>query len=194
MGAAICSRCCGAKRRVEIDCPEDCAFLVGAHAGGWEGRTAERERDARRIGPHLDGLTEAQGRLVLLALVGVTAIRARRTDLDDRMLHDAVEALRKTAETRLKGIHYEHPAESAAAQGLAHELSSLFEARDGEGAPRSPSDRDLAAALAALGRSIGATVREGAGPHAFLDTAARTAGRLAPRPSTRSSAPIILEP
>ena len=108
-GERICSQCCGTKRRVEIDCPPDCAFLDGAHAGAWDGRSADRDRDARRIGPFLEGLTEAQGRLVLLSLVGTTAIRARRRDFDDRLFLEAVQALRKTVETREKGILYEHP-------------------------------------------------------------------------------------
>jgi hypothetical protein len=99
-GEPICSQCCGAKRRVEIDCPPDCVFLDGAHAGAWEGRAADRDRDARRVGPFLEGLSEAQGRLVLLSLVGITAIRARRREIDDRLLLEAVRALRKTVETR----------------------------------------------------------------------------------------------
>jgi hypothetical protein len=40
-GAAICPHCCGTKRRVEIDCPEDCVYLEGGHAGAWEGRETE---------------------------------------------------------------------------------------------------------------------------------------------------------
>jgi len=192
-GELICSACCGAKRRVEIDCPSGCVFLTGAHAPGWEGRAAERERDLRRLSPHLEGLTEAQGRLVLVALVGATAIRARRRDLDDRLLSEAVQALRKTVETREKGVLYDHPAQDARAQGLAHELALLFEARDGEGAPRAPADRDLAAALRALEAALEATAREGEGGHAFLDTAARLAGRLGAPPPERSR-PLIVAP
>jgi hypothetical protein len=193
-GEAICSQCCGAKRRVEIDCPAGCVFLDGAHAGAWEGRASERDRDARRLGPFLEGLTEAQGRLVLLSLVGVTAIRARRRAIDDRVLLEAVRALRKTAETREKGILYEHQADDARAQGLAHELAGLFEAEDDAGRAQAPADRDLAAALGRLERAIEATVGEGESAHAFLDTATRLAARLGPPPGRPPSSGLVVEP
>ena len=193
-GEAICSQCCGTKRRVEIDCPPDCAFLDGAHAGAWEGRSADRDRDARRVGPFLEGLSEAQGRLVLLSLVGVTAIRARRRELDDRLLLEAVQALRKTVETREKGILYEHPAADARAQALAHELGELFEAKDAEGRSHAPADRDLAEALSRLERAVAAALREGESSHAFLDTATRLAARLGPPPGARTRSSLIVEP
>jgi hypothetical protein len=193
-GESICSQCCGAKRRVEVDCPPDCVFLDGAHAGAWEGRSAERDRDARRVGPFLEGLSEAQGRLVLLSLVGLAAIRARRREVDDRLLLEAVRALRKTVETREKGILYEHQAADARAQGLAHELAELFEAKDGEGRVQAPADRDLLAALARLERAVEATLAEGDSPHAFLDTATRLAVRLGPPPGARPRSGLIVEP
>ena len=191
-GEAICSQCCGTKRRVEIDCPPGCTFLDGAHAGAWEGRTADR--DARRVGPFLEGLSEAQGRLVLLSLVGIAAIRARRREIDDRLLLEAVRALRKTVETREKGILYEHQAEDARAQGLAHELAELFEARDDEGRTHAPADRDLAPGLERLERAIEAARGEGESAHAFLDTAARLAARLGPPPGARPRPALIVEP
>ena len=193
-GESVCSQCCGSKRRVEIDCPPGCAYLDGAHAGAWEGRSAERDRDARRISPFLEGLTEGQGRLVLLSLVGVTAIRVRRRNLDDRLLLEAVQALRKTIETREKGILYEHPAADARAQGLAHELALLFEAKDEEGRSHAPADRDLIAALARLERAVEATLAQRESAHAFLDTATRLAARLGPPPGARPSPSLIVEP
>jgi hypothetical protein len=192
-GAAICSQCCGAKRLVEIDCPPDCVYLTGAHAPGWEGRAADRERDQRRLGPHVSGLTERQLRLVLISLAGINGIRGRRADLEDAILLDAVGALRKTVETRERGVLYEHPPGDARAQELVGELAGVFEAQDADGAVHRPSDRDLAAALRALEGALAATVREKEGPHAFLDTAARLVGRLGGAPATRPR-PLIVEP
>jgi len=60
-GELICAQCCGTKRRVEIDCPDDCTWL-GGHAGTWEGRETERTRDLRRLAPSLERLSEAQAR------------------------------------------------------------------------------------------------------------------------------------
>jgi hypothetical protein len=193
-GESICSLCCGTRRRVEIDCPPDCAYLDGAHAGAWEGRQADRDRDARRVGPFLEGLSEAQGRLVLLSLVGVTAIRSRRRELDDRLLLEAVRALRKTVETREKGILYDHPPADARAQSLAHELGELFLAKDREGRPHAPADPDLREALLRLEQAIEATVREGESGHAFLDSATRLAARLGPPPVERPRSGLIVEP
>jgi hypothetical protein len=193
-GEAICSLCCGTKRLVEIDCPPDCAFLDGAHAGAWEGRQAERDRDARRVGPFLEGLSEAQGRLVLLSLVGITAIRARRREIDDGLLLEAVQALRKTVETREKGILYDHPAADARAQALSHELGELFLAKDAEGVSHAPADRDLKEALARLERAIAAAQRERESGHAFLDSATRLAARLGPPPGARPRSSLIVEP
>jgi len=190
-GELICAACCGQKRRIEIDCPGDCVWL-GAHAGAWEGRETERTRDLRRLAPHLEGLSDPQARLLFLSLVGVTALRGRRA-LDDELLLEATAALRKTVETREKGILYEHPAEDLRAQGLVPELRCLFEAKDEQGIARAPADKDLLAVLRALEGVLGDLAREGAGPAAFLDTAARVAARMgvAPRAPGR---PLIVEP
>ncbi len=192
-GASICSQCCGTKRLVEIECPSDCVYLTGAHAPGWEGRAADRQRDERRLGPHVARLTERQLHLVLLALAGINGIRGRRSDLDDAILLEAVAALRKTVETRERGVLYEHPAVDARAQELVQELSGIFEARDGEGEVHRPSDRDLAAALRGLEGALAATAGEKEGPRVFLDTAARLVGRLGGTPPNRPR-PLIVEP
>jgi len=191
-GELICAACCGAKRRIEIDCPEDCVWL-GAHAGAWEGRETERTRDLRRLAPHLERLSDAQARLLFLSLVGVTALRGRRRDLDDELLLEATAALRKTVETREKGILYEHPAEDLRAQGLVPELRGLFEAKDEQGIAHAPADKDLLAVLRALEGALGHVAREGAGPAAFLDTAARMAARMGARPRAPGR-PLIVEP
>jgi hypothetical protein len=191
-GAAICSACCGAQRRVLIDCPADCVWLDGAHAGQWEGRETERRRDLRRLGPHLERLSRAQADLFFLGLVGIGAVRARRRDLDDALLATAVSALRKTVDTRRRGILYEHPADDLRAQGLVLELRGLFEARGEGGRPVAPDDRDLGPVLAALDAILEETRRSHEGPTAFLDTARRVVGAS---PAPAAAAPsLLLEP
>jgi hypothetical protein len=187
-GELICSHCCGAKRRVEIACPEDCAYL-GAHAGGWEGRETERNRDLRRLAPHVQGLEERQVDLLFFALQGLAALGARLPELTDRLLHGAVAALRKTAETRQRGVLYEHPAEDFRAQGLVHELAELLTPKDERGTPHPPSDADLVAVLRSLETALDEVAREGAGPAAFLETAARLTERRGP---PRASAPPLI--
>jgi hypothetical protein len=192
-GAAICSQCCGAKRRVEIACPDDCSYLSGAHAGAWEGRETERNRDARRLAPFIDALSEGQGRIFLMALVGTASLRTRHPKLDDALLLEAVAALRKTTQTRERGVLYEHRPDDFRADGLVADLRGLFEAKDPAGQVTAPADSDLAAVLEALEAAILASRKENAGPSQFLETATRVAAQfgvlpVAPRPG------LILEP
>jgi hypothetical protein len=191
-GASICSACCGSKRRVEIACPAGCVWLAGAHDASWDGRETERRRDARRLGPHLQRLSREQTDLFFLALVGLSALRARRRDLDDALLAAAVGALRKTVETRQRGILYEHPAEDLRAQGLVLELRGLFEARDREDLSVAPDDRDLGPVLAALDDALAEMRRSHEGHTAFLDTARRLVG--APASAPASEGRLVLEP
>ncbi|MCG6925313.1 MAG: hypothetical protein LJF30_08390 [Acidobacteria bacterium] len=193
-GEGICSQCCGTKRLVEIDCPSDCLYLTGAHAPGWEGRAADRQRDERRLGPYVGELSERQAHLVLIALAGLGALRARHGNLDDTLVREAVVAVRKTAETRGRGVLYEHPPGDARADGLVQELAGVFEARGEDGALHRPSDRDLVAALRALEKALTGTIREGEGPHAFLDSAARLVARLGGRSAAPRPRPLIVEP
>jgi hypothetical protein len=178
---------------VEIACPDDCVYLSGVHAGAWDGRETERNRDARRLAPFLERLTEDQGRIFLVALVGATSLRVRHPALDDRLLREAVAALRKTVETRARGVLYDHRPDDLRAAELAHDLRGLFEAKDASGRVATPGDADQAAVLNALEGSIDACLKEGAGPHVFLETAARVATRFGvPTPSSRPG--LILEP
>lgn len=177
-GAAICSPCCGGKRLVEIDCPPDCRYLTGAHAPAWEGRETERLRDGRRVAPHVEGLSDAQQRLFLIGIAGVAEMARARRDLSDALLAQALEALRRTLETRERGILYDHPVEDLRAQGVLNDLRGVFVRRDEEGREVAPDDRDLLAALRGLEAAVRATLREQAGGTAFLETAARFATRF----------------
>jgi hypothetical protein len=193
-GGGICSQCCGTKRLVEIDCPSDCVYLTGAHAPGWEGRASDRKRDERRLGPFLAELSEGQAHLVLVALAGLGGLRGRHGDLDDALALEAVEAVRRTTETRDRGVLYEHRPNDARAQALVPEIAGIFEARGEDGTVRRPADRDLVAALRALEKAVAATIREGEGPQAFLDTAARLVARLGGRSAAPRPRPLIVEP
>jgi hypothetical protein len=194
-GEAICAHCCGTKRRIEIDCPTDCPYLTGSHAPGWEGRETERRRDARRLAPFIQGLSDVQARLLFLALAGITALRARRRELDDALLLQAVAALKKTVDTRARGVLYDHQAEDARAQGLVLELRQMFAASGDDGGAVAPDDRDLVPVLHSLEGAVAAAIAEHEGPEAFLDTALRLVGRIeGPQPVPGPARPLIVEP
>jgi hypothetical protein len=168
-------------------------FLSGAHAGSWEGRETERNRDARRLAPFIERLTEDQGRVFLVALIGVSSLRVSHSALDDRLLHEAVRALRRTVETRERGVLYEHRPDDLRAAGLVSDLRGLFEAKNASGEVSAPADADLLAVLRALEGAIDACQREQAGAHVFLETVSRVAARLGvARASSHPS--LILEP
>lgn len=196
-GESICAPCCGSKRRVEIACPDDCAYLTGAHAGAWEGRETERRRDLRRFAVHLARLEEDQVGLFFLALTRLATLFADRPDLTDRLLLSALEALRRTVETREKGVLYEHPPDDLRAAALARDLKTLFQAPVGRSEQHAvPADHDLVLVLGALEAALRDTLREQAGPTEFLACTARVAKRLdaddegPPRPA----GPLIVEP
>ena len=187
-GETICPQCCGTKRLVLIDCPEDCVYLGGG-APGWS-RETEKVKDARRLYPMIEGLSEAQAQLLFLGLMGIVALRARHRDLDDLLLASAVGALRKTTQTRQSGLVYEHPPDDARAQALVRELAGIFEAEGEDGRKAAPADRDLLAVLGGL--EAGLAVSADASPTSFLDTALRLVGRGAaagPPSSAQPTAP-----
>ncbi len=185
-GVEICSACCGAKRRVEIDCPDTCVYLGGAHAGSWAGRETERRRDALRVAPFVQGLTDRQAQLFFLTLAGLTGLRAARPQMDDRLLATAVAAFKKTLETRDHGILYEHSPDDQRAQSLVVDLKALYETKDDEGRPLRPDDRDLLKVMTALDAALAATLADAGGGAAFLDAAGRLVGRRSPpRPGAR---------
>lgn len=172
-GETICAQCCGSKRLVLIDCPEDCAYLGGG-APGWS-RETEKKKDARRLYPMIESLSEAQAQLLFLGLMGIVALRVRHRDLDDQLLASAAEALRKTTQTRMSGVVYDHPPGDARAQALVRELAGIFEAEGEDGRKATPADRDLLAVLTGL--EAGLRAAADASPTSFLDTATRLVGR-----------------
>jgi hypothetical protein len=188
----ICPHCCGTKRRREIACPDECVYLQGAHARAWGGRATERERDARRIAPHVSSFEEPQLQLFFFLLLGLRRVAARYPEADDRLFADAVATLLRTVETRVKGVLYEHPTEDARAQVLAHELAETFTTRDAEGHAVQLPDAQLLPVLRALAASLRTTLAELAEPREFLEMVVR----LTPEPpaSEEEAPPRIVLP
>jgi hypothetical protein len=191
-GELICSHCCGTKRLVEIDCPPDCKYLTGEHAPSWGGREAERRRDSRRVAPYVQDLTETQSRLFFLSLMGMRSIREQRRDLDDAVLEEAVSAVRKTVETRSRGVLFEHAPETLRAQEVFRDVRQLFEKELSESDEEQVDlrDGDRLAVLTALEAALAGARREAGEATAFLDTAERLSARFG-RPRPR---PLIIEP
>ena len=134
LGESICSACCGTKRRTQIDCPPDCAYLESATAHPPAVVQRRRERDGGFLAASLYGLTEPQQRLTVTLLEHLAGDRPDAPGLVDADVEQAALALAQTHETASRGIVYEHPAATAAAQRLAGEMKRVIEADLGMGA------------------------------------------------------------
>ena len=131
LGESICAACCGTKRRTQIACPPDCAYLESATAHPPAVVQRRRERDAGFLAALLHGLTEPQQRLTVLLLEYLASERPDAPGLVDADVEQAALALAQTHETASRGIVYDHPAATASAQRLAGELRQVIEAASG---------------------------------------------------------------
>jgi hypothetical protein len=171
----ICAGCCGSKRRVEVDCPADCAFLTGRAAGAWEGRATELRRDKRRIGSLFASMSEAQENAAYDVLIGLQEVRSRYPDVDDRLMASALGVLRQTLETQERGILYEHKADDLRVQLVTTAIQESIEPDDERKAHR-PSV--LLAVVRAFEQGLARAANEETDPRAFLDSARRVAELL----------------
>ena len=166
-GDLICSKCCGTKRRVEIQCPDDCHFLHGADPN-WQS-AARQKQDALFLSRYLR-LREAQVVFVLFLHHLLVSRRARFRSVADDDLKGILGAVRKTLETRTKGIVYEHRTDSPHLDVHVSWLASVLAARaDLKNIPE-VSDRDVREVLEAVELSIADHRARGSGLD-YLDTA-----------------------
>ncbi len=100
----LCAQCCGEKRVLEINCPENCEFLL-----------AGRERDAQEFGRHvrnLDAAARERSRRVLLENQDAVAYleyaiaqaRVLSRDLTDKDVVQAIDVLLETYRTEDKAF------------------------------------------------------------------------------------------
>ena len=145
LGERICSACCGAKRRKQIACPPDCVYLESATTHPPAVVQRQRERDGGFLVALLHGLNGPQQQLAAMLLEFLAGDRPDAPGLVDADVEQAAIALAQTYETASRGIVYEHPAGTAAAQRLVLEMKQLIEANHANGARL--SDHDTAGIL-----------------------------------------------
>jgi hypothetical protein len=184
----ICAVCCGTKRRVEIRCPETCAYLGNAAAHPPAVVRRQQERDVALLLPALERLSEAQRQLFFLTLTLVDRFRGEGLDAAvDADVADAAEALAGTYETAARGLIYDQRASSLPAQRLAAEIRKVYD--DLGRARPSGFAEDAARVLRALAERIGAAHKSGEdGRRGFLDLAARVAAQIR-RPEASEAPP-----
>ncbi|HEX7086440.1 MAG TPA: hypothetical protein VF198_08760 [Vicinamibacterales bacterium] len=148
----ICTVCCGTKRETEIRCPSDCGYLTASRRHPPAAVQRQREQDTALLWPALSTLTQRQSDFFFL----FAGLAARHpvdplAPLQDADLAEAANSLGTTVDTASRGLIYDARPQSLAAQRLESEmkqaLGRILDAHDG---PRTPLEKDAAAALRAL--------------------------------------------
>jgi hypothetical protein len=123
----LCAQCCGEKRVLEIDCPENCQYLQA-------GREREVQEYAKRI-RNLSPETQSRNQRVLqnnqdaVARLEYALARERllSRDLTDSDVADALDVLLETYRTEDNGILYEKTSEDLRVEAVRRELRAIVE-------------------------------------------------------------------
>jgi len=167
-GALICSKCCGTKRGVEIQCPKDCPYLHGADPN-WHSDTQQKEH--ARFLSRFFSLNEGQAIFVLFFHHLLFSARARWRGFTDEQISEVIASSRKTLETRSKGIVYNHPASSPHIDAQVDWLVRMLTERSQFPSAPEASDDDVIAVLQAVGDAMSDHSRGPSAGTPYLDVA-----------------------
>ena len=145
----ICPACCGAKRLVEIRCPDDCGYLASARRHPAAAVQRQHELDVALLLPAMSGFTDRQSRFFFLfQSIAVRHPGEVLRPLVDADVAEAASATAATLETASRGVIYEQAPAAPNAQDLAGAFGRAFEeiVQQVQG-PRTPLERDAARAL-----------------------------------------------
>jgi hypothetical protein len=133
-GALICTKCCGEKRVLEIDCPESCVYLrAGRETESEDYRKRMQSQDPATLERNRGVLQEYQDVIAHLEYVLARHRRLVR-DLTDKDVVQAADVLLATYRTEDKGILYENTSDNLRVESLRRELREVLEAyRNPEG-------------------------------------------------------------
>lgn len=172
LGRAICTVCCGTKRRVEIQCPDGCAYLATSREHPAAVVRRQQERDVARLLPTIRHLTERQYQLFFLFHSTIAQHRpdgfARLVDAD---VVEAAASFAATLETAARGVIYDHVPASIPAQSLTGALKTLLGQIREQGG--TVYDREAAIALRAVEQGGRAVRAPGEGDRDYLELMGR---------------------
>ena len=182
----ICAVCCGTKRLVEIQCPDDCVYLTSAREHPAAVVKRQQEHDVAILLPTIQSLTERQYQLFFLFqnLISRHAPQGFTRLLDDDVA-EAASSVASTLETAARGVIFEHTAQSLPAQRLAAEMKTMLAEMRQQGA--TVYDREVAIVLRAIERGARETRKAEPGDAVYLTLMARLLHR------NRSTAPPAAE-
>jgi len=132
---SICALCCGEKRVLELDCPEDCGYLkAGREYESAEFRKRMQNQDPLQQEKSRRILTENQDVVAHLEYT-IAQQRLLSGGLSDSDVFTAVGILLDAYRTEDKGILYEKNSDDLRVDSLRRELREVLEAfRNPEGA------------------------------------------------------------
>lgn len=155
LGKQICPVCCGTKRLVQIECPNDCAWLASAREHPPAVVVRQQQRDLGLLVQFMRDFSQRQSQLFFLLSTFLARYQTPELQpiIDDDVA-EAAAALAGTFETSARGVIYEHRPASLPAERLLSALKPLLvEAGKGAG---SAFERDAAVVL----RRVEDAVRE----------------------------------
>ena len=124
----ICPACCGAKRLVEIRCPDDCGYLASARRHPAAAVQRQHELDVALLLPAMSGFTDRQSRFFFLfQSIAVRHPAEVLRPLVDADVAEAASATAATLETASRGVIYEQAPAAPNAQDLAGAFGRAFE-------------------------------------------------------------------
>ena len=171
-GELICPKCCGSKRRVEIRCTADCAFLRGEHDPRWQS-TSRKTDDVRFIAHFSEMVREQLPFLIFLHQILLQARQRYVSDMSDQEALEVVTLLTRTYETLSKGVVYQHQSENPRLQTVINWVGRVLERRSE--IPETPraSDSEVLTTLQHVAAAIQAHREQATGARNYLDTAER---------------------
>jgi hypothetical protein len=125
----ICAQCCGEKRILEIDCPENCEFLqAGRSREAHHQRTRHfRPSDPAMVPRFQRIVTEFQDFLASLEYLFAEE-RHSSKELKDDDVAQALDLVLETLRTEQKGILYEHTSNDLRIENLRRQIRDLVAA------------------------------------------------------------------
>jgi len=188
----ICAQCCGTKRILEIDCPQDCPYLKTGR-----GHDAALEH-ARHLLRHPDR-QQRWARVLRDFLPVVTRLEAvlaeaRRSsrELSDREAADALDLLISSYQTELKGILYQRTSENLKVDSLRSRLREESEAMRAPASAETQAVRlsDLVESLEFIRDMLASHMNSRDARTSYVDFLARIMPRA--KDLTPSSRPLII--
>jgi hypothetical protein len=153
VGQEICAVCCGTKRLVEIACPPTCVYLTTAQRHPAAAVKRQQERDLAVLLTALGRLSEAQLQIFFVIHTFISRYKPEGFALTDVDVAQAVGALATSFETAARGVLFEEPSTSPAAESLRRELKTFLEAMAAEsGAAGARFEREVAVVLRGIER------------------------------------------